>query len=259
MKKILTLLLAALLLCGCTRIITTNNDPETTQGALNQETTTVERTTEEHTSASAAQTSEATEPSEIETETEAETETETETGIPDEELNLMQKVLLDKAEFMDVETGSFITLSQVSRFSVSKNTMFYYQDLDGDGSFEVCVDSPIGRWSIFSVIDGIVYRYDYPFRGMIPLYKDGTMHGSSGASSPSLSRFTGFTKEGYTEEHIALANEVYGTMRYYTDFKDGHYINEISKEEYDEILSKYPQIESEKYEFTRNNIERYVK
>ena len=254
-KKIL--LTGAMLICltGCvTRQIPKANIPKTTQEPSTTEKSTQQETTTENI-----------------TTTEVEKETTTEepaTDEPDENLNLMQQVLLNQAEFKHILIiGGKVctntrTISELDNYDSEYGHSFYYKDLDVDGSYEVCVSGiPYGNITIFSVVDGEIYAFEYPGRAMAPLYTDGTMEGASSATDWGLSRIVDFTKEGIVEEDIVLIDgDINGVEpnRYYTDFVDGHYVNEITEEEYNNIMSQYERIPAEKYDFSRENIEKIV-
>lgn len=246
MKKILLIITLLFCLTGCVAQKPVSDTTETTQEANTEEKTIQNETTTEDTAI-----------------TEGEKDTtieETVTDEPDENLNLMQQVLLNQAEFIDVRyAGNTLAISELG--GVSSYAYFYYMDLDGDGSYEVIVEGyPESDASIFSIIDEKVYRYDYSSR--CDLYTDGTISSSGGASISHFSRITDFTPKGYVDDYIAIYDgsvwAEHPNTTYYTDFADGHYANEITEEEYNNIMSQYERIPAEKYDFSRENIEKIV-
>ena len=191
--------------------------------------------------------------SEIKTETKEEQVSKIE--IQDADITLMQKVLLNKAEFADGE--KIIDKDGVYEGEYEKNG-FVVVDLDHDGVNEVCIDYPPGEILILHEKNNSVYAYVVNYNGFWPVYTDGTFEGSGATASKSL--FCGnisFENNKFESEIIVGQKPNYdaGSTSY---FKGNDYV-EITKEEYDAIMSGYSMEEAERYDFTIENILTYVK
>ena len=184
------------------------------------------------------------------------------TNESDKALSLMQQVLLDKAQFTDVESGKKQKISNVDQYEHHNDeySYFYYLDLDGDGNNEVMVHFPYGQISIFHEINGEIYRYEIVARGMAPLYDDGTMRGTSGATLTHLHKISEFADKGYEYEFFyTIESDEEGVTHYYTGIDDsGNYLGEISKEEYENLVESYSTTETKKYGFSIENIKKII-
>lgn len=192
-------------------------------------------------------------------------------SVPDEGLSLMQKVLLNKAEFWGKLEYSYndepMEKHVVDDYFLfcdyrGENNYFYAVDLDKDGKKEVCVTYTAMKMMIFHEENGEVYGYEFSPRGMSPLYEDGTFASNGGAYLTYLYGNVSFEGDVFSRETITSTwFETSGKQHFYkgepavSDVKPGI---EISKEEYDEIMSSYPQEEAEAYDFTIENILKYV-
>jgi len=192
-------------------------------------------------------------------------------SVPDEGLSLMQKVLLNKAEFWGEPEDSYndepMEKHVVDDYFLfcdyrGENNYFYVVDLDKDGKKEVCVTYRAGKMMIFHEENGEVYGYEYAFRSMNPLYEDGTFRGSGGAAISYLYGNVSFSGNVFSRETITSTwfetsgkQHFYKGEPYFTDQKPGI---EISQEEYDEIMAGYTKEEAKEYDFTIENILKYV-
>ncbi len=253
---------AILLLSGCVRVVTTDSKlygkPETSKEVIAESSGRKEPVTVTTGETETVAETESVIETESETEREAQaTEAdENESQLSDSELSLMQKVLLNQAEFVDVESDTMMKTTDIEGYRVNQDTEFYCMDMDGNGKKEVCIVFQVKVYSVFYELDGVVYRAEYPYRGMIPLYTDGTMHGSSGAASGSRTRFTAFTQRGPVKEIVSGYDYSYATQSNYYYTKN--YDNEISRAEYMAIENKCSSVEATQYKFSRKNIEQYV-
>lgn len=192
--------------------------------------------------------------------------------VPEEGLSLMQKVLLNKVEFYGKLEYSDHTTETMSKHKIEEiegiyyddmeYTDFYVVDLDRDGTNEICVQYPPGFVMIFHEKDGVVYGYKWVFRSFNPVYSDGTFGGSGGASIDYLYGNVSFEENNFNYETI--------TSIWFEGSGEQHFCKgnpsiltelagvEISKEEYDEIMSNYPKEEAVCYDFTIENILKYV-
>ena len=195
--------------------------------------------------------------------------------VPDEGLSLMQKVLLNKIEFLgkmeyfdyDTETIAKHKVEEYYSFcdySPKSNDCFYVVDFDKDGKDEVCVEYTAMYMMIFHEEDGEVCGYKTSIRSMCPLYEDGTFFCWGGVRRHHLYGNVSFENHQFSYNAITTVATEYGEnpngiQYYYKDAEPGMEGSvEISKEEYDQIMSQYPQVEATAYDFTIENILKYV-
>ena len=193
--------------------------------------------------------------------------------IPDEELNIMQRVLLNMESFIDTEDGVRKNISTVSNELWNGRGMkswyepygFLYIDLDGNATKEVIVLLESGIRMIFYKIDTQIYM-DTLFRSeMGSLYEDGVFRGSLGAESRHTERIKAFTVTGIEIESILIERfqnitEAEFTTEYYKSWDDyNNRVNGIPKVEAMSMLENCSDVEATEYEFTRNNIETILK
>lgn len=181
-----------------------------------------------------------------------------EVGVPDDELSLMQKVLFNKGEYNDGE--NIADVEGIYNDEFERTVKFCAVDLDHDGEDEICLTYASGSVLIFHEIDGHIYGYDYAWRGFTPVYEDGTFWGSGGASYSEFYGNVSFTKEEFYKKVITAVEYLddAGTIVYYKNGGSDTGIT-ISKEEYDQIMSKYEMVKVEEYDFTIDNVLKYVK
>lgn len=195
--------------------------------------------------------------------------------VPEDGLSLMQKVLLNKTEFYGkleysdyfTETMSKHKVEEYSSFCDYRkdSDYFYVIDLDKDGKDEVCVAYTAVQLMIFHEENGEVYGYEFGSRGMNPLYEDGTFFCWGGVRRHYLYGNVSFENQQFSYNAITTVATEYdtdpnGIQYYYKDAEPGMDGSiEITKEEYDEIMSNYPCVEVEPYDFTIENILKYVK
>ena len=274
MKKYVLIICLLLCLTGCTTHVNLNTPEQTqeqttseyaTQENITENSTTQEKVTQENTTQDDA-TQDNTTSSVVETTTweDATTKSNTETPSFSETDNLMHKVLLNEAMFMDIDSGQMMYAGDLNGFPnpvlypYSDESYFNYVDLDGNNECEVILQlkNSLGDKKIFYKIDDIVYGISWPFRGMSPLYEDGTMKGSSGASKVVLSKIVSFNVNGIVEDILAgfYATNA-GVVIYYT----GSTENEITEEEYYRILNSYSKIVATEYSFNEENIKTIIK
>ena len=185
-------------------------------------------------------------------------------GVSDDELTLMQKVLFNKAPFSldrwigDIE-GIYWSVWEEDYW---KQVQFFNVDLDHDGVDEVCVQYTLGRILILHEEDNAVYGYPFEYRPFNPVYKDGTFNGSDSASRAQFCGNASFENDSFSFEIITSRYwDIDNSVHYY---KDGNSYGgegtdiEITKEEYDEIMSNYAMEKVERYDFTIANILKYV-
>ncbi|MGN0374634.1 MAG: hypothetical protein ACI4EN_03975 [Butyrivibrio sp.] len=197
-------------------------------------------------------------------ETDTPAQTEEVTGISNEKLSLMQKALLNQAEFTATDGLRQIKAENIEGYPVygGGSGSFCVVDMDGDGTNEVAVTYSLGVVIIFHEEDGAIRTYKHTFRQFNPVYSDGTFTGSGSAQESVFYGTIGFTQKGF--EYSAITSKWYEN-----DTENIHYYKggepsqitavEITESEYNEIMAAYSMKEVPEYEFTRNNIERYAK
>lgn len=268
MKKYGFIICLLLCLTGCTTHVNLNT-PEQTQEQTTSEYTTQENITEDSTTqenVTQENTTQDNTTSVVETTTWEETTTENNTETPSfsETDNLMHKVLLNEAMFMDIDSGRMMYAGDLEGFFNSEQysyggaSHFNYVDLDGNGECEVILQLQdyLGTKYIFYKIDNIVYGEAWSFRGMNPLYEDGTMRSSNGATNSEIFKITSLDKDGIKFDIIVGSDETKGgIVIYYTGSKE----NKITEEEYNTILNSYSKIVAAEYKFNEENIKTIIK
>ena len=182
MKKIIfLLLLVTIIFTGCTNSNTLTGDVKSTENTKVTVESTVSEKTEEVTT--------------------TETSTEEESQIPDEELNIMQRVLLNMESFIDTEDGSVKKVEDIMGYFHNEDgyfaRSFYYDDLDRNGTMEaIAIRQGTGARLIFYEIDGRIYMDWGGDRDMADIYEDGVVVGSGGSALFYVRQFMGFTETG---------------------------------------------------------------
>lgn len=191
-----------------------------------------------------------------------------EAKVADEDLNLMQKVLFNRIEYYgdgnynDESLDRWRKTEELEHFYDNEtHGYFYVQDMDKDGIKEVVV-SYFDQTMIFHEKNGKVYGYKFPNRGMSPLYKDGTFLGSSGAANNDLMGNISFDENDmYFDTIVSTSMDLSkeDKMVFYKNGCEGDEgAIEITKEEYMEIILKYKMEDEIEYQFTVENILKYV-
>ncbi|MBD5541644.1 MAG: hypothetical protein HDR00_10740 [Lachnospiraceae bacterium] len=122
---------------------------------------------------------------------------------------------------------------------------FMLVDMDGDGGNEVVLYCWPESTQVLHYEDGVVYSYQFVFRGMKRIHKNGIYEGANGASNTCYLRLTELNKEDYTEETIAV-------MDYYGDYFEVEGA-EVSFEEYCDYAQEIESVElAETMEFTED-------
>ena len=268
MKKYVFIICLLLCLTGCTTHVNLNTPEQTqeqttseyaTQENITENSTTQEKVTQENTTQDNTT-------SVVETTAWEDTTTENNTETPSfsETDNIMHKVLLNEAMFMDIDSGQMMYAEDLEGFTNPKDypyggvKYFNYVDLDGNGECEVIIElyDHFGTKKIFYKIENIIYGASWPFRGMNPLYEDGTMKGSSGAAKGTLSKIISFNERGCVKDILAGFDGMQGdVVIYYTGSKE----NEITEDEYYRILNSYSKTVATEYRFNEENIKTIIK
>ena len=113
----------------------------------------------------------------------------------DGELNLMQKVLLGIEEYYDTENN--ISKIATETFGYEYYRYMYLVDYNNDNKQEVVV-ALAGTLVIFYEINGQIYSFDWGYRNMSKIYKDGAFE-----YNPDVYyRITELTASGVTMEEV---------------------------------------------------------
>lgn len=86
---------------------------------------------------------------------------------------------------------------------------FMIVDLDGNGVDEIVLYCWPESTQVLHYEDGVVYSYQFVFRGMKRIHKNGVYEGSNGAANTSYHRLVELDKDGYKEETIAVMDNNY--------------------------------------------------
>ena len=180
-----------------------------------------------------------------------------EVDVPDEELSLIQKVMLDK-EYFNVRQK----VGDLDGLWWGERDYEYFQviDLDHDGKEEVCISHGYGGdILILHEENNQVYGFYAGFRGFSPAYTDGTYWGSGGASDSSYHGNASFANHEYTDEvilHVLFDHE--DGVHYYKNDYEYSGGTEISEAEAIEITSTLGLTEAIEHKYTVENILKYA-
>lgn len=181
-----------------------------------------------------------------------------ETEISEDELSLIQKVMLNKAYFNGRQKLEDINSIFWGDEEYESLHSLRIVDLDHDGKDEACIEYANGWILILHEENEEIYGYLDSFRGLNTIYTDGISSGSDGASEWSFSGNTSFADYKYTNEVItSVYDEADGTTHYYKNGYDYDGV-EISEVEFTEIMSSCGLVETVDYEYTVENILKYV-
>ena len=111
------------------------------------------------------------------------------------ELNLMQKVLLGKEQYIDTENNTSKTTTEISDYEYFRN--MYLVDYNNDNKQEVVI-LLTGLMVIFYEIDGQIYSFNWSYRNMSKIYTDGVFE----YNPNTYYRITEFTTSGVTMEEV---------------------------------------------------------
>ena len=193
-----------------------------------------------------------------------------ELNFSEENLSLMQKVLLNRVEFLgqvfennETQFVKYTLETYEDLLHYENQDCFLVVDLDHDMQLEVCII--YGSYVlILHEMDNEIYGYIWNYRSFEPVYQDGTFESSGGANLVCFNGNVKFTKTGFSRTIITSIKWKYtsgecSTEHYYKNGEpDTKTSIEITKEEYDEIMSNYSKEEVMSYDFTIENILKYV-
>jgi len=180
--------------------------------------------------------------------------------VPDIELNLLQKVLLNQIPLNDGRK-----ISDFERLMEDENQRWLYfmvVDFDHDGVNEVWLYHPPGQVLVFHEENGIVSVFEVGHNGLCDVNKDGTFEGSGATANYSILCGNVSFENGEYDSEIITAREWLNhldTIVYYKYIYPECIRVEITKEEYDVTMLNYPQEKADSYKLTVENILQYVK
>ena len=164
----------------------------------------------------------------------------------------LEAALKNQQFLFSVELNRFMMLQDL--LGPDEITWFAVVDMDRDGIPEFVLD--VGDYIVLHYGEHAVYAHRFEVRGMQMLRKDGTYHGSGGASSGVFLRVKEFHRamgsHGYSYEEEILAE--------YDEEYDEYEIGgeRVSKDDFDRMIAGLPD-EVEMIEFTEENINAYLR
>lgn len=255
MRKLIFTIFVLVFMSGCsinidlTESMTDNNELETSYTVM-EETTTENRIVET---------------------TQSPTCEEEPTSIPNGELTLMQRAVLGLEEFICIRMSGESEIMDVKALDEEyyddyalekyRNKHFYIVDLDCDGNDEVALYWHYrGKVIIFHEINGILYGYETNSRAMDTIYNDGVYTGGSG-SYIDWERIQKFSPTEMICERIAVKqwdNLTDAPEGYVIRYRLDYYSQEITEEEFNQIMDQISNVEAVRYDYSRANVEQFV-
>ncbi|MFG6356409.1 MAG: hypothetical protein K1W26_06220 [Acetatifactor sp.] len=162
------------------------------------------------------------------------------------------KVLNSKQPFVSVDEGYqefywdeyYWCLGEIR--GGRKAEQFMIVDMDDDGASEVILECSPESIQVLHYENGIVYSFQFVFRGMKRVHNNGVYEGSDGAANTSYCKLVELNRDGYKEEEIASMDDNY----YEVDGK------EVSYEEFCECVEQIEDVNlAECMEFTESNLD----
>lgn len=131
---------------------------------------------------------------------------------------------------------------------------FTIVDMNNDGKNEFVVALSFGIIQVLHYEDGVVYGYQFVYRGMCPIYLNGIYAGGSGYYG-CYRRLSELSKDGYTEEVLAEAE--YSTHGDHNSYKMGDI--SVSQEEYEEFQQTLVEVgEVEYIDYTEDLLDEHL-
>ena len=176
---------------------------------------------------------------------------------------VLKAVLKNEMEFFSVDHDRSMKLDEFwslgcdeGPYMPKEYSCFAVVDMDRDGVPEIVLDP--GAPIVFHYEDGVVYAWQLGSRSMQMLKKDGSYHGSNGASAGAFIRVKKFDGKTFEEEYLGEYSEEY-------DF-DGNFLSgeykikgkSVSKEEYDRMIDELIDKNfADQLDFTEENMEKW--
>ena len=123
----------------------------------------------------------------------------------------------------------------------------------------MCISYNSGDILVLHEEDGVVYGYGDAFRGMNPIYINGTAEGSGSASTWYL--YGNYSFEGNVYSSPVLLSVEYRAKEEEPNYYKNGYPSEgtqITKEEYEQLREEYKAEKAKDYSLTIENILKYV-
>ncbi len=172
-------------------------------------------------------------------------------GIP-EDMLAYWKVLNSKQAFISVDEGYqefywdeyYWCLGEIR--GGRKADCFMIVDMDGDGASEVILECSPESTQILHYENGIVYSFQFVYRGMKRIHNNGVYEESGGAANTSYYRLLELNSNGYKEEKLAGMDDDY--------YEVGG--KEVSYEEFCDCVEQIEDVDlAECMEFTESNLD----
>lgn len=193
------------------------------------------------------------------------------TSIPNGELTLMQRAVLGLEEFICIRISGESEITDVKTLDEEyydddvleeyRNECFYIVDFDYDGNDEVALYwHYCGMVIIFHEINGILYGYETSSKCMDTIYNDGVYTGGSG-SYIDWERIQKFSPTEMICERIAVKqwdNLTDAPEGYVIRYRLDYYSQEITEEEFNQIMDQISNVEAVRYDYSRANVEQFV-
>lgn len=175
--------------------------------------------------------------------------------VPEDMLAYWQ-VLNNKKSFVSSNEGNqefylneyYWKRDSLSEFPFETN-QFIIVDLDGDGNNEIVLYTMLEQAEVLDYQDGVVYGYQFVYRGLKNILTNGVFNGSSGASDGGWYRITEFDKGSYKQEALAIMKNDYYEV-------EGE---QVSQEVFSEYSNQFIEGEmAEVIEYSEDNIDKYL-
>jgi hypothetical protein len=181
-------------------------------------------------------------------------------GVPDssEIMARYRQVCQNKIPFFSTDENKEVYLKDFSYWSGDaldnplRTENFSIVDLDGDKVPELVLGMTTGfdgSWEVLRYEGGKIYGYNFVYRAMTELKKDGTTYGSSGADAGRIYRLR---FDGAKSESIELAKS--DSNKFYIGNK------QVTKDKFDDYLKElWAKEDVERIEFTEENLAKKLK
>ena len=168
------------------------------------------------------------------------------------DLNLMQKALLGEVQIYDTKDGRMKWISEVLKSDTQYRSL-YNCDLDGDGIEEVILEDV--SLSILHEINGVIYRYEQPYRFMMSLFEDGSIEGYDYNGVVNLKIVKSFTQAEMIYEYVyQVVDDIY-----YKEYSaDGECVA-YTEEELAQINEQYKRVKKNYNIYDFDDVLKYIK
>lgn len=144
-------------------------------------------------------------------------------------LEVYKKVLENKVDFFSTDDKKYVCLNEVLNRYLDyslKVRRFTVLDMDGDKIPEVVLELSCGEYGgefeILHYMNGMVYGYNIPYRGLLQLKTDGTSIASGGAADNYIEKIR-FSSNGFKYDVLGYSESSWDndviSISYYIDNK----------------------------------------